>query len=159
MTDWTCADLYDANEKARSGGRGVANSARGKRFAGPIRTIKVFEDNPLVKAALAEPGEGGCSSWTAAPRCGPRSSSRRLGADNGLGGDRGLRLRTRPRGDRQDRRIRVRCLGTTPRRSTKHGFGERGVLLRFAGVSFEPGAWLYADEDGILVAPGPLTGA
>ena len=52
--------------------------------------------------------------------------------------------------------IGVRCLGTTPRRSAKHGFGERDVAVRFAGVVFEPGAWLYADEDGILVAPDEL---
>ena len=29
------------------------------RFAGPVRTVKCFEDNTLIKQALSEPGEGG----------------------------------------------------------------------------------------------------
>ena len=29
-----------------------------QRFAGPARTLKVFEDNVLVRAALETPGEG-----------------------------------------------------------------------------------------------------
>ena len=162
MTDWTCADLYDANEGRVQVAEGVflALGAR-KRFAGPIETVKVFEDNPLVKAALAEPGEGrvlvvdGGASMRSA-LVGDRLAA--SGADNGWAGIvvYGC-VRDRAVIDEID--IGVRCLGTTPRRSTKHGFGERGVPLRFAGVSFEPGAWLYADEDGILVAPGPLTGA
>src|SRR5690606_33013678 len=52
--------------------------------------------------------------------------------------------------------IGVRCLGTTPRRAAKRGFGEAGVPVAFGGVRFAPGAWLYADEDGILVADAPL---
>jgi len=29
--------------------------------------------------------------------------------------------------------------------------------VTFGGVTFNPGAWLYADEDGILLADTPLT--
>ena len=28
------------------------------RFSGPVRTIRCFEDNPLIKQALSTPGEG-----------------------------------------------------------------------------------------------------
>ena len=35
-------------------------------------------------------------------------------------------------------------------------FGERDVPVRFGGVEFVPGAYLYADEDGILCSPAEL---
>ena len=47
----------------------------------------------------------------------------------------------------------VKALATHPRRSEKglhSAQAERAV--EFAGVRFRPGAWLYADRDGIVVA-------
>lgn len=44
----------------------------------------------------------------------------------------------------------VKALGTHPLKSVKKGVGERDVPVRFAGVNFVPGAYLYADEDGIV---------
>ena len=45
----------------------------------------------------------------------------------------------------------MKALGTNPRKSTKDGGGELDVPLDFGGVTFRPGAHLYADEDGVLV--------
>ena len=50
----------------------------------------------------------------------------------------------------------IRALGTMPLRSEKRGEGERDVPVRFAGASFRPGDFVYADEDGVVVAHGPL---
>ena len=50
----------------------------------------------------------------------------------------------------------IRALGTMPLRSDKRGEGERDVAVRFAGVSFRPGDFVYVDEDGIIVSPSPL---
>ena len=50
------------------------------------------------------------------------------------------------------------ALATNPRKSTKRGHGVRDEPVTFGGVTFTPGAWLYADEDGVLVAPRELTG-
>lgn len=44
----------------------------------------------------------------------------------------------------------VKALGTHPLKSVKQGVGERDVVVRFAGVNFVLGAYLYADEDGIV---------
>jgi regulator of ribonuclease activity A len=41
----------------------------------------------------------------------------------------------------------VMALATHPRRSEKRGHGDRDVAVRFAGVTFHPGDFLYADED------------
>jgi len=45
----------------------------------------------------------------------------------------------------------VRALGTNPPKSTKTGAGERDVVVSFGGVSFQPSAHLYSDDDGVLV--------
>jgi regulator of ribonuclease activity A len=50
----------------------------------------------------------------------------------------------------------LRALAIQPRRSPKEGRGERDVPVSFGGVHFEPAAWVYADEDGLVVASGRL---
>jgi regulator of ribonuclease activity A len=52
--------------------------------------------------------------------------------------------------------IGIKAVGTHPRRSTQSGRGSRDVPVSFAGVVFRPGDWLYADEDGVLVADTQL---
>jgi len=52
--------------------------------------------------------------------------------------------------------IGVKALGTHPMKTDKRGEGQRDISLRLADVSFVPGAWVYADEDGIVVAPRKL---
>ena len=47
----------------------------------------------------------------------------------------------------------VKALGSNPRKSAKDSVGEVDVPVEFGGVTFRPGAVLYADEDGILVEP------
>jgi regulator of ribonuclease activity A len=46
----------------------------------------------------------------------------------------------------------VKALGTHPLKTDKRGEGQRDLPVRFAGVVFRPDDWLYADEDGIIVA-------
>ena len=50
----------------------------------------------------------------------------------------------------------VKALGTCPLRTDKRGEGQRDVLVRFAGVNFRQDDWLYADEDGLIVAQRSL---
>ncbi len=52
--------------------------------------------------------------------------------------------------------IGVKALGTHPVKTDKRGEGQRDVKVRFADATFAPHDWLYADEDGILVAPRKL---
>ena len=51
--------------------------------------------------------------------------------------------------------IGVKALGSNPRRSSKTGAGEADVPFSFGGVSFVPGEYLVADDDGIVVLGGP----
>jgi regulator of ribonuclease activity A len=52
--------------------------------------------------------------------------------------------------------IGVRALGTHPLKSVKKGIGEINVPVSFSNTEFIPGNYLYADEDGIIVAPETL---
>lgn len=159
MIDFATTDLSDANE----GNVQIAEpifAAYGavERFAGPIATVKVFEDNVLVKARLSTPGDGrvlvvdGGGSYRCA-LVGDILAG--LGIDNGWAG---IVLfgcvRDSAVIDTMD--IGVRALAAVPNRSQKHGWGEEDIPVRFAGVDFRPGEWLYCDADGILVAPKPI---
>ena len=50
----------------------------------------------------------------------------------------------------------VKALGTCPRRPTTDDQGLIDVAVSFAGVTFRPGDWIYADRDGIVVAAQKL---
>ena len=52
--------------------------------------------------------------------------------------------------------IGVFALGTHPMKSIKKGAGDVDIPVSFGGVSFTPGQWLYADEDGVIVSESPL---
>ena len=53
--------------------------------------------------------------------------------------------------------VAVRALGICPMPPHKKGAGERDVSVHFAGITFTPGAWLYADQNGLLVSGQPLS--
>jgi regulator of ribonuclease activity A len=52
--------------------------------------------------------------------------------------------------------IGVKARHAVPKKSAKRGAGERDVPVRFAGLTFTPGDYLYADPDGIIVAERDL---
>jgi regulator of ribonuclease activity A len=127
-------------------------------FAGPISTVRCFEDNSLVRAALEEPGggrvlvvDGGGSQ-----RCALLGGNlARLARDNGWAG---IVLNGCVRdGDEIDAcQVGVRALAAHPRKSEKRGGGQRDVIVEFGGVRIAPGQWCCADRDGVLVADAPL---
>jgi regulator of ribonuclease activity A len=128
------------------------------RFCGPIATIKCFEDNSMVRDLVAEPGQGRVLVVDAG------GSMRRavLGdllakkaVDNGWSGFVIFGC-IRDSVAIGNMAVGVKALGTHPLKTDKRGEGQRDVAVRFADVTFAPGAWVYADEDGILVAPRPL---
>lgn len=128
-------------------------------FHGPIATLKVFEDNALVRATLERPGEGrvlvvdGGGSLRCALVGGQLGA---LGVDNGWAGIL-VHGCVRDRAELAALAIGVKALAAHPRRSEKglHS-GQADRVVEFAGVRFVPGAWLYADADGIVVAERSL---
>lgn len=128
------------------------------RFFGPIATLKLFEDNALVRSALSEPGAGRVLviDGGGSLRCALLGDQLGLLAvENGWAGvvvygaiRDAVALGALPLG--------IRALATHPMKSIKRGEGQRDVPVVFGGVRFEPGHWLYADEDGVIVAAEAL---
>jgi regulator of ribonuclease activity A len=109
-------------------------------------TLKVHEDNSLVREVLDQPGEGRVLvvDGGGSLRCALLGDNlARMGAANGW-----VEIGKLPLG--------VKALATHPAKSVKRGEGQADLELRFADTSFTPGAWLYADEDGMVVASGEL---
>jgi len=48
------------------------------------------------------------------------------------------------------------ALGTCPRKSAKKAPSKRDTTLNFGGIDFEVGAYLYADEDGVVISKEKL---
>lgn len=153
------ADLFDEHGEKLQVALPMFNDYGGKKiFHGSIVTVKVHEDNSLVRAALEENGEnkvlvvdGGESM-----RCALVGDMLvQLGKDNGWSG-------IIVSGCIRDSAviatidIGVKALGTNPRKSVKKGAGDRDVPVTFAGVTFKPGNYLYADHDGVLISPEKL---
>lgn len=127
-------------------------------FDGIVSTIKAYEDNSLVRDAVAEPGngrvlviDGGGSmrrsmlgdllaakalenGWVGVVVFGAIRDSAAIGA-MALG---------------------VKALGTCPRKTDKLGQGLRDVPVQFGGLVIRPGEWLCADADGVVLADGVL---
>ncbi|OCB09620.1 ribonuclease [Mycobacterium vulneris] len=122
-------------------------------FAGPITTVRCFQDNALLKSILSTPGDGGVlvvdgdgSLHTAL--VGDIIAG--LAADNGWSGVI-VHGAVRDAAALRTIDVGIKALGTNPRKGTKTGEGERDVEVSFGGVTFVPGEIAYADEDGIVV--------
>jgi len=46
----------------------------------------------------------------------------------------------------------IKALAACPVKTEKRGVGEVDVEVSFAGITFSPGQWLYADGNGVIVA-------
>ncbi|MFD2420108.1 ribonuclease E activity regulator RraA [Amycolatopsis pigmentata] len=132
-----------------------------RRFGGRIRTLKCVDDTKLLAEVLAGPGEG-CVlvvDGEASPRCaliGDRHAG--TAARNGWTGVLVYGMARDSVGlGAVD--IGVKALGVVPRRSGKTGRGEIDVPVTFGGVTFLPGGTLWADEDGVVVAPPGFSAA
>lgn len=127
-------------------------------FHGPITTLKVFEDNALVRTAVEGPGEGRVLivDGGGSTRCALFGGNlAQLAAQNGWAGVIIFGC-VRDRDELEAEQVGVKAIGHHPRKSIKKGLGDRDVSVTFAGVTFLPGAWAYADRDGIIVAPTSL---
>ncbi|AAY37135.1 ribonuclease E activity regulator RraA [Pseudomonas syringae] len=51
----------------------------------------------------------------------------------------------------------VQALASHPKKTEKRGIGELNVPVTFGGVTFRPGEYLYADNNGVIISPSTLT--
>ena len=127
------------------------------RFAGLVSTVKCFEDNSFVKAALEEPGQGrvlvvdGDASLRRALVGGNIAAA---AARNGWAGV-VIDGCVRDQAELAQCDIGIRALALVPMPTERRNAGQRDVALHIRGVRVLPGEWLVADEDGIVVMPAP----
>ncbi|WP_343601664.1 ribonuclease E activity regulator RraA [Mycobacterium sp.] len=123
------------------------------RFAGPISTVRCFQDNALVKSVLSEPGGGrvlvvdGAGSLHTALVGDVIAELARANGWAGLIVYGAVRDVSTLSGID----IGIKALGTNPRKSGKTGAGDRDVVVHVGGVQFAPGRIAYSDDDGIVV--------
>jgi regulator of ribonuclease activity A len=126
-----------------------------KAFHGPISTVRCFEDNSRVREAVEGPGEGRVLIVDGGGSRRRALLGDKLGEAAVSNGWSGIVIHGCIRDSAEIGRmdLGIRALGTIPLRSEKRGEGERDVPVRFAGVTFRPGEFVYVDEDGVIVAP------
>jgi regulator of ribonuclease activity A len=149
------ADLVDTHAAILRGCHAQFRSYGGRaRFHGPVRTIKCFEDNVLVKQTLSTPGNGAVLvvDGGASLRCCVLGDFiAELGQKNGWAGMIiwGAVRDTVALGKLD---FGLKALGTSPFRPGKTGAGQVDVPVGFGEATFRPGDWVYADEDGIVIS-------
>ena len=137
-----------------------------KKFSGPVETVKCFEDNTLVKAAVDSSGlvdtpqgrvgkvlvvDGGGSLRRAL-------MGGNLGAAAARNGWAGVVIDgcVRDTAELAGHAVGIRALAAMPLPTEKRNEGQANVAVQVQGVWVRPGDWLYADEDGIVVSSKAL---
>lgn len=159
--DFATADLVDQHESQVQGcSLQFRDFGRRRRFCGPVRTVWCRGDNGMFKSLLGQPGAGGVIVVDAGGRLDTAmigDMNAALGARQGWAGVI-INGAVRDVVALAEIDLGIKALGSNPIKSTKTGAGELDIAVSFGGVTFAPGTWVYCDEDGVLVAPGPLLG-
>jgi regulator of ribonuclease activity A len=128
-------------------------------FGGEIVTVKCFEDNSLVKEELAKPGAGKVLVVD-----GGASMRRALMGDmiaegavkNGWEGV-VIYGCIRDVDIIMELDLGVQAINTIPMKTDKRGEGQLNIPVTFGGVTFTPGEFVYADNNGVIISPQALS--
>ena len=160
-TDFATCDLCDAHKAGYAEGDAAfrvlppvfASYGGRRKFCGPVLTVKCFEDNSPVKAALESAGEGrvlvvdGGGSLRRALIGGNIAAA---AAKNGWAGVL-IDGAARDKAELAAADVGIRALALMPMPTDRKTPGQTGVPVLIQGVWVRTGDWLYADEDGIVV--------
>ena len=123
-------------------------------FEGRVSTLRVKNDNSLVREMLGQGGDGkvlivdgGGSDYCAL-----------IGGNLAVLGNKnkwaGVVINGCVRDSTELANIDfgIKAIATNPRKSVKAGLGDKEAVVTFAGVEICPGQYVYCDADGIVVA-------
>ena len=129
-----------------------------ERFGGEIVTVKCFEDNSVVKQLVATEGQGRVMVVDGGGSMRRACLGDMLAEKASANGWSGLIIYgcIRDVDEIMATDIGVQALGTHPMKTAKKGIGETQIPVTFGGVSFNPGHYVYADNNGIVVATEQL---
>ncbi|GAC1497972.1 MAG: ribonuclease E activity regulator RraA [Pseudarthrobacter sp.] len=148
------ADLYDERGDELASVPLQFQSLGGRsHFSGPVRTIRCFQDNGLVKSTLATPDNGAVLVVDGGGSLGTALMGDMIAESAVANGWAGVVIN----GAIRDREalaaldLGVKALGSNPRKSAKASAGEVDVDVVIDGVTFRSGVTVWCDPDGILV--------
>jgi len=127
-------------------------------FHGEVATVKCYEDNSAVKAAVESPGRGrilvvdGGGSLRRALLGGNLAAA---AARNGWAGV-VIDGCARDAAELSVLNMGILALALHPMPTLRTGQGLTDVSVFVQGVPIHPGEWLYADADGLVISARPL---
>ena len=128
-------------------------------FHGEVVTLKVYEDNSLVKKELGTNGKGKVLvvDGGGSRRCALVGDNlAQMAINNGWNG---IIVYGCIRDSKQinEMAIGIKAIGTCPVKSTKRNEGVKGEDLIIEGTKLGSGNYLYADMDGVMISDEMLT--
>ena len=161
LTHLSTADLCDAHKSGSDPAFRVLppvfrDFGKRPRFAGTVSTVKCFDDNSAVKAALEEPGLGRVLVVAGGGSLQRALVGGVIGASAVKNGWAGLVIDgcVRDSAELAACDIGIRALALIPMPTERRSPGLRDVAVQIQGVWVRPGERLVADEDGIVVMTG-----
>jgi regulator of ribonuclease activity A len=125
-----------------------------RKFGGEIVTVKCFEDNSLVRDLVNTEGNGRVIVVDGGGSLRRAMLGDLLAAKAAANGWQGLLIYGCVRDVEilETIDLGVKALNCIPVKTDKRGEGQRDVPVTFAGVTIHPGRYLYADQNGAVVA-------
>lgn len=157
--DFSTCDFCDQHKASETGDFRVLpsvfqNYGARVKFAGPVLTVKCYEDNSHVKQAVESPGlgrvlvvDGGASMRRALLGGNLAATAARQGwAGIVIDGC------ARDADELSVLSLGIRALALNPMPTLRSGQGQTGVAVSVQGVRIHTGDWLYADLNGMVIS-------
>lgn len=155
---WTTPDLCDDHPDVHVVDPVFRSYGGRAAFHGRIVTIRCFEDNSRVRELVNAPGEGRVIVVDGGGSVRRALLGDQISAAAARNGWSGLLIHgaVRDVDALAETDLGVQALASHPMKTDKRGLGDVDVAVTFAGVTFVPGEWLYADRNGVIVSPRSL---
>lgn len=152
-------DLCDAYEGKVRVLEPIFNNYGGlSAFFGQAVTIKCFEDNSVVKELVSQPGKGQIIVMDGGGSLRHAILGDMLAEKAAENGWAGLIINgcIRDVDEIGNTELGVKALNVHPMKTQKRGLGDLNVPVQMAGQTIQPGEWIYADNNGVLVSDEEL---
>jgi regulator of ribonuclease activity A len=151
-------DLCDNHPEVRVLEPMLSNFGGRAVFGGEIVTVKCFEDNSLVKEQLGTPGTGKVLVVDGGGSLRRALLGDMIGASAVNNGWAGVIIYGSVRDvcALSELDLGVQALAAIPLKTERKGVGELNVPVTFGGVTFNPGEFVYADDNGVVVSASEI---
>ncbi len=126
-------------------------------FHGEVVTFATYEDNKGLRDLIARGGKGKVLVIDGRGSRRRALSGGNIAAEAEKHGWEGIVINgcIRDQHEFTGLKLGVKAIGTTPMRPRHDGIGREGMTLNFGGIQIQPGDYLYADQDGVIVTEQP----